>query len=286
MAIQKPEWFKIDAAKFLSDTLVDAMSPQELGACIRLLCRQWIDGFVPDDMHLLARLCRLDGEAMAEAWVILSNFFPAMEPGKRANRFMWIERERVVADLERKSSEGTRAARKRWDNVREHRDSEPSGLPNAEPNGLGIAAGNGPSMPAAMQDQTRADQRGNENSERPPEGLNGFQYAAGLLEQLGQVATRAVLPIVADSIRLLAKREGITEAEATDVMKRRAEEARASGESVNRFWFEDGKWQGGDLPPAQPPKATMADVERILREQREGVEQVWLERQREKGVKA
>jgi uncharacterized protein YdaU (DUF1376 family) len=167
VAIQKPEWFKIDAAKFLSDTLVDAMSPQELGACIRLLCRQWIDGFVPDDMQLLARLCRLDGEAMAEAWVILSNFFPAMEPGKRANRFMWIERERVIADLERKSSEGTRAARKRWDNVREHRDSEPSGLPNAEHNGLGIAAGNGPSIPAAVQDQTREDQS-REGAYAPP----------------------------------------------------------------------------------------------------------------------
>ncbi len=286
MAVQKPPWFKIDAAQFLSDTLVDAMSTLELGACVRLLCRQWMDGHIPDDQKLLARLCRLDEPAIVDAWVILSRFFPVVEPGKRANRFMWIERERVMTDLERKSSEGARAARKRWDNARRQCDGEPIGSPTVEPNSMGNTGSNASPMPMVMQDQTRADQRGKENSERSPEGLNGFQYAAGLLEQLGQVATRAVLPIVADSIRLLAKREGITEAEATDVMKRRAEEARASGESVNRFWFEDGKWQGGDLPPAQPPKATMADVERILREQREGVEKVWLERQREKGVKA
>ena len=48
MSIQKPEWFKVDAAKFLSDARVDAMSTQELGACFRLLCRQWLDGAIPD----------------------------------------------------------------------------------------------------------------------------------------------------------------------------------------------------------------------------------------------
>jgi hypothetical protein len=43
MAIQKPDWFKMDAAKFLSDAQVDAMTTLELGACLRLLCRQWLD---------------------------------------------------------------------------------------------------------------------------------------------------------------------------------------------------------------------------------------------------
>jgi hypothetical protein len=49
MAIQKPEWFKMDPAKFFSDAQVDAMSTLELGACFRLLGRQWIDGHIPDD---------------------------------------------------------------------------------------------------------------------------------------------------------------------------------------------------------------------------------------------
>jgi uncharacterized protein YdaU (DUF1376 family) len=146
VAIQKPEWFKIDAAKFLSDTLVDAMSSSELGACLRLLCRQWMDGYIPDDLHRLARLCRLDDASMADAWIVLSEFFPAIEPGKRANRFMWLERERVVADLARKSDEGTRAARKRWDEVNNMRNAAPIAKPNGSP------------MPEPMQDQTRVDQ--------------------------------------------------------------------------------------------------------------------------------
>jgi uncharacterized protein YdaU (DUF1376 family) len=149
MAIQKPDWFKMDPAKFLCDAQVDVMSTLELGACLRLLCRQWIDGCIPDDQRVLARLCRLDAAAMGEAWVTLSNFFPIVEAGKRANRFMWIEREKVIADLERKSDEGTRAARKRWASKRSERIA-PDATPNAGPNGS--------PMPDPMQDQTRAEQ--------------------------------------------------------------------------------------------------------------------------------
>jgi uncharacterized protein YdaU (DUF1376 family) len=142
MAIQKPDWFKMDPAKFLCDAQVDVMSTLELGACFRLMCRQWIDGFIPDDLRLLARLCRLDDTAMGEAWVTLSRFFPVVEAGKRANRFMWIEREKVVADLEKRSDEGTKAARKRWDDVKTRRDAAPNGSP----------------IPNPMQDQSRAEQ--------------------------------------------------------------------------------------------------------------------------------
>jgi uncharacterized protein YdaU (DUF1376 family) len=142
VAIQKPEWFKMDPAKFISDAQVDVMTTLELGACFRLMCRQWLDGFIPDDQKMLARLCRLDPAVMAEAWMTLSHFFPIVEAGKRANRFMWIERAKVVTDLERRSDEGTKAAKKRWDEVRNKRDATPNGSP----------------MPDPMQDQSRADQ--------------------------------------------------------------------------------------------------------------------------------
>lgn len=87
---------------------------------------------------------------MGEAWVTLSGFFPVVEPGKRANRFMFIERARVIADLERKSDDGTKAARRRWDEARKKRNAEPTGSPSAYPNGSGI--------PEPMQDQSTADQ--------------------------------------------------------------------------------------------------------------------------------
>jgi uncharacterized protein YdaU (DUF1376 family) len=150
MGLAKPEWFKLDAAKFLCDTLVDAMSTVEVGACIRLLCRQWIDGYIPDDVSMLARLCRRDEAAMIAAWVILAQFFPVIEPGKRANRYMWVEREKVVADLERKSDEGTRAARKRWGEANKKRTRRPNAYANGSPMPDPIAE--------PMQDQSRPEQ--------------------------------------------------------------------------------------------------------------------------------
>ena len=154
MAIQKPEWFKVDPAKFLSDAQVDAMSTVELGACFRLLCRQWLDGSIPDDLHLLGRLCRLDADPMGEAWVTLCHFFPLVETGKRANRYMWIERDKVLSELERRSDEGTRAALKRWDQVRKKKDATPNGLPMPNP------------MGEPMQDQTQTRHR--EDKDKPP----------------------------------------------------------------------------------------------------------------------
>ncbi len=147
MAIQKPEWFPLDPAKFLSDSLVDSLTTTELGAALRLLCRQWLDGSIPDDLHLLARFSRLDEAAMTEAWIVLQKFFPITEPGKRANRFMWIKRESVIAELERKSDEGARLARKRWDAVR-----------NANGNAVRNASRMPDAMRAGMQDQSRAEQ--------------------------------------------------------------------------------------------------------------------------------
>src|ERR1700686_931792 len=76
VAIQKPEWFKMDPAKFFSDAKVDVMTTLGLGGFLMLMCRQWLDGFIPDDQKMLARLCRLDAAAMAEAWITLSHFFP------------------------------------------------------------------------------------------------------------------------------------------------------------------------------------------------------------------
>jgi len=151
MALQKPEWFKVDPGKFLSDSQVDAMTTEELGACFRLLCRQWIDGSLPDDLHMLGRLCRLDATRMGEAWVTLCHFFPTISEGKRANRFMWVERDKVLSELERKSDEGTRAANKRWDEVRKRKDAEPNGSPMQNP------------MGHPMQEQSRAEQ----NQTRP-----------------------------------------------------------------------------------------------------------------------
>ena len=46
---EKPFWFRMDPAAFLQDKDVVLMTTLELGAYFRLLCRQGIDGYIPDD---------------------------------------------------------------------------------------------------------------------------------------------------------------------------------------------------------------------------------------------
>jgi uncharacterized protein YdaU (DUF1376 family) len=231
MALGKPTWFKMDPAAFFSDAAVDAMSTLELGACFRLLGRQWIDGCIPNNLRLLARLCRLDDATMAEVWVTLCVFFPVVEPDKRANRFMWIEREKVIADLERKSDEGRRAANKLW-TAKRSANASPNASPNEPPSG----SSNGSSMPDPMQEKRRVEQSREENtfpqtafaddrvfvpeklppqtdqlpveiiqpsqtgytqSNETPDGLCPNQYATWLLEEIN-------FPIVPDHIRAVA----------------------------------------------------------------------------------
>jgi uncharacterized protein YdaU (DUF1376 family) len=278
MAIQKPEWFKMDPAKFLSDAQVDAMSTLELGACFRLLCRQWIDGFIPDDLHLLARLCRLDAAAMGEAWVTLEAFFPILGPGKRANRFMWVEREKVIADLERRSDQGTKWAHKRWDESRPH--AAPNARPNltptaaltATPTATPTAAPNGAPIADPMLDQTRADQtraeqtRGGdapaiaEGFEPTPEDLPPLALARGLIERLNIPFNAGLQAQIADCIKAKARESGGSFAEAHDHIRDMALKATPKPAKW-LFWFRDAQYDAS-AAGARSGANTYGDIER------------------------
>jgi uncharacterized protein YdaU (DUF1376 family) len=168
MAQGKPEWFKMDPARFLQDQLVDSMTTLELGITTRFLCRQWVDGFIPNDLGKLARLGRVTSSEMEAAWPTLSEFFPALDEGRRANRFMWVEREFVKDSLKNLEDKGRAAAKKRWDAERESRASDGSPMPNPMGNPL-------PNMDAPvgdpMQDKTRQDRT--RDKDIPPKGGAG-----------------------------------------------------------------------------------------------------------------
>ena len=126
---EKPDWFKLDPSKFLSDVLVDSMNAAEFGATVRLIMRQWLDGWIPDDLMMLSRLCRMTLSEMESAWPMVSRFFPEIEPGKRANRFMWCERAVVMAEFERKRDAGKEAANRQWDAKKAATRSKKEALP-------------------------------------------------------------------------------------------------------------------------------------------------------------
>lgn len=129
----KPFWFPIEPAAFLSDSLVDQMTTLELGACFRLLCRQWIDGALPDDQEQLRRLARLSKAEMDEAWEVIQRFFPKTEEGKRANRYANERRKEVEQTLSKRHIASIKANEKRWSNdpiaIRNGSETDPSRNP-------------------------------------------------------------------------------------------------------------------------------------------------------------
>jgi uncharacterized protein YdaU (DUF1376 family) len=127
---------------------------------------------------------------------------------------------------------------------------------------------------------TNQNQNQNQGGEAPP-GLHSMQYARGLLENLSIVPTPADLPVAADAIRLLAKRDGIDEAAATDRMLQLARAAQARGDKVSRWWFQDGRWADASQPKNQESTPTViTDTKAFVQRQLKAEEEM----RRERGI--
>jgi uncharacterized protein YdaU (DUF1376 family) len=108
--------FMCYAADWLSSGTVCAMSFEQQGVYMRLLCHQWVDGSIPADQRALARLLRASEEDVAGWWVSLGASFPPHPtlPGRLANQR--LERERVIqaAFRQAKSESGKKGNEARW----------------------------------------------------------------------------------------------------------------------------------------------------------------------------
>lgn len=113
------------------------------------------------------------------------------------------------------------------------------------------------------------------SEEKAPPGLDGLQYACGLLENLTIPQTPPLLHLVAESIRLLAKRDGIDEAAATDRMLQLARSARERGEQVNRFFFEDARWANkSEAKHREPTPPLITDSRKVIEQMRKAEEEM------------
>ena len=116
-------WFKVAPKEILSDVLLSAMSGVEFGCSMRLLMYQWVEGTVPDNLTMLARLCRVTLPEMEAAWPMVSQWFPEVAPGKLANHFMYSQREVLKADREQMREAGRASVKKRHDRQPKVNDS-------------------------------------------------------------------------------------------------------------------------------------------------------------------
>ncbi|MDQ3472423.1 MAG: YdaU family protein [Acidobacteriota bacterium] len=102
---------------FSSDGKVEAMTTQEVGACILLLCKAWREdppGSIPNNDLVLSRWARLTPEAWAECRAgVLAAFALGMDDRWHQKRLR-REYDKLQALNQRRSSAGKVAAKKRW----------------------------------------------------------------------------------------------------------------------------------------------------------------------------
>ncbi len=109
-------WFPFYVDDFWQDEAVASMTFEEVGLYLRLLSLQWREGSIPSDPEKLARICGLDGPAMAGLMAHVGTCFPEVpeQPGRMANRRL-LEVAIKADDATRKLSEqGKTGARARW----------------------------------------------------------------------------------------------------------------------------------------------------------------------------
>lgn len=104
-------WFPFYPADWVTNEDVVDMSLAERGAYLELLCHQWRNGSIPDDMERLRKIARCTAKEMTQVWPKVSPMFPpADEDGRLANGRM--SRERVKAEAI--SVKSSTSAEKRW----------------------------------------------------------------------------------------------------------------------------------------------------------------------------
>lgn len=94
MPLYKPPSFQFYPTDFIAAT--SDLTPEEVGAYWRLLCRQWDEGGIPSDMDAIARITGVAPKRVGLVWKIIGRFF---EPSPEAfGELVQPRMERVRAD--------------------------------------------------------------------------------------------------------------------------------------------------------------------------------------------
>lgn len=112
MSLKKPPAFQFYPSDYLSSARVQVMSLAAQGAYLRLLCYQWQDGFIPDDIQKLAALCGSRVPQMNTLWLQIKTCFELeIEPGKLANKRMESVRNEQFEYRKLQAGHGSRGGR-------------------------------------------------------------------------------------------------------------------------------------------------------------------------------
>ena len=108
---EKPPAFQWYPRDFLTDEKVVVMPNSYCGAYVRLMCHEWLEGSLPDDPAMLARLACEPAAAFAPMWELFGSKFTAHPTlyGRLIHPRLQKEREKQ-AEWRAKSSKGGKAS--------------------------------------------------------------------------------------------------------------------------------------------------------------------------------
>lgn len=118
---RKLDWFPLYVKDLMMSRKVSKMNNEEFGIYIKLLCHQWLDGYLPDDMDELANMCSIVVGAMISAWDHVGPCFKKYNQGY-LNPFLEDVRKEQETRHEKASRAGKIGAEAMWAKKRKERD--------------------------------------------------------------------------------------------------------------------------------------------------------------------
>lgn len=151
-------WFRFYVREWLTDVRVRAMSLAARGAYIDLLCYQWENGTVPEDLASIARLIGATAAELEQVWPELKDRFPPVRRGGLQNPR--LENERIASRRRRDSATtaGRASAATRRESA-ENVQSEESAMPH-----LAKSRSNG--SPTILEEEGDVDEDEDEDEEK------------------------------------------------------------------------------------------------------------------------
>lgn len=110
----KLEWFPFYHNRFIRDTA--QWDDIEVGVYIRLLCTQWINGFLINDEERLRKITCQSPESFSKIWAFIKMKFTKGSDGNLRNDFLETVRKQQQKFIEKKSEAGEKGAEARWGN--------------------------------------------------------------------------------------------------------------------------------------------------------------------------
>lgn len=285
-------WFPLYVRDFAFDGNVEAMTTQEVGAYILLLCKAWFEepcGSLPADDAILARWARLDTDTWRKVkFSVLLPFTLTESTGRYHQKRMQQEHRKLMDSVKSRSQAGKKGAQRRWGN-RQKGDPDPppdDGIANAQ--ALRTQCDGNASMSVCVNSSSEKNSKENSHSHTPGvggAGGGGKNGKAMAMPSTRGPAVRYLDPLFDAFWKAYPIQEGEQAArrewdnlspseELVATMLAALEKHKRSERWQNRrfiphakTWISDRRWE--DVLPEQKPKESQAEMLARLRREKE-----------------